>query len=90
MKQKTKDRLDGIGYIIYAIFTFLAVGFCAYMYGMKSTNENIQKDSYEQGFKDGQKDVLDSQIITSKDKQEGNFISEYKGNTYFYWYEEMK
>ena len=39
------------------------------------------------GFKAGQSDVINNQIITNDLGQSGMYQSEYKGKQYTYWYE---
>lgn len=39
------------------------------------------------GVKMGEKRVIDNQVITNEDSQEGFYYSEYNGNEYQYWYE---
>lgn len=39
------------------------------------------------GVKMGEKRVIDNQVITDKNNEEGFYYSEYNGNKYQYWYE---
>lgn len=39
------------------------------------------------GIKAGERRVIDNQVITNEDNQEGFYYSEYNGNNYQYWYE---
>lgn len=39
------------------------------------------------GVKVGERRVIDNQVITNEDSQEGFYYSEYNGNKYQYWYE---
>ena len=39
------------------------------------------------GVKVGEKRVIDDQVITNEDSQEGFYYSEYNGTKYQYWYE---
>lgn len=39
------------------------------------------------GVKTGEKKVIDNQVITDKNNEEGFYYSEYNGNKYQYWYE---
>lgn len=39
------------------------------------------------GVKMGEKRVIDNQVITNKNNEEGFYYSEYNGNKYSYWYE---
>ena len=39
------------------------------------------------GFKAGQNDVIEKQVITNQEHQKGFYEAEYKGQLYSYWYE---
>lgn len=39
------------------------------------------------GVKAGERRVIDNQVITDKNNEEGFYYSEYNGNKYQYWYE---
>lgn len=39
------------------------------------------------GVKAGERRVIDNQVITDKNNEEGFYYSEYNGNNYQYWYE---
>lgn len=39
------------------------------------------------GVKMGERRVIDNQVITDKNNEEGFYYSEYNGNNYQYWYE---
>lgn len=39
------------------------------------------------GVKVGERRVIDNQVITDKNNEEGFYYSEYNGNKYQYWYE---
>lgn len=39
------------------------------------------------GVKAGERKVIDDQVISNEDSQEGFYYSEYNGNKYSYWYE---
>lgn len=39
------------------------------------------------GVKMGEKKVIDNQIITNENNEEGFYYSDYDGNEYQYWYE---
>lgn len=39
------------------------------------------------GVKMGERKVINNQVITNEDSQEGFYYSEYNGNKYQYWYE---
>ena len=38
-------------------------------------------------FLAGARDVIEHQIITNKDHQEGGYEADYRGQAYSYWYE---
>ncbi len=39
------------------------------------------------GYKQGQKDVIDNQVIYDEDGSKGFYYSEYDGQLYRYWFE---
>ncbi|RHR91467.1 hypothetical protein DWW38_04720 [Coprobacillus sp. AF15-30] len=43
--------------------------------------------SFLAGASLGARDVIDNQIITNKDHQEGFYEADYRGQAYSYWYE---
>lgn len=69
-------------FCLYIALNFSVLFYIVHMY--VSYNGNRE---YDKGYSDGQKNVLNKQLITNKNKDTGRFISEYDGKLYSYWYE---